>query len=544
MLLAFARLVKELQPLWFVMENVPGLTHLNNRQLLADILKLFEETGAYNVAADVLLAADYGVPQFRYRLFIIGTRTGAPIRFPEPKLERGEVVYPTVRTAIFDLAMIKPIEFEKGESPMGVISGAKNHWCRKIGEIDRRRIAEVRAGHDWRDIPISLLPERYFMTRSSDQKGSYGRLDWDWPAYTVTNAALNVSAGAFTHPDQDRCLSVREVARIQSFPDNYEFAGSVESQYRQVGNAVPPNLSQAVAHAILYSHFNGSAAKNWGREGRLTYEVVANCLKGKGEFPTLTPRRVHPDNMRSTRHRPSALRPSSEASPMQPLSVWNLEPRPEDPWPEETRRLRKLAEQPKNIRAAKRAKAIVQFLDGAPQAEIVEKASVSEASVQKWIDGYFVGGLNGWRAFHSPFNRLASGDPKLQAKIERKIERVRKHLLVPRKEAGETDSPKRLHMNAYLQDLIGAFGEWSVDELMIKVEGALGVNVGTVYVGDLLAIADVILPRMEVAEKEGASLTISINSGLEDIPGEENLNVGHCYAEASLLSRAKDGFAE
>lgn len=500
MLLAFARLVKELRPLWFVMENVPGLAHANNRQLLVDILTLFEEVGDYKVAGDVLLAADYGVPQFRYRLFMIGTRTGAPIRFPKPTQDK----YQTVRDAIFNLSSVDPAEYEKGELPTSAPGGPKNHWCRTISETDRRRIAAVRAGHDWRDIPIELLPERYFMTRSSDQKGSYGRLTWDWPAYTVTNASPNVSAGAFSHPDHDRCLSVREVARLQSFEDKYEFHGSVESQYRQVGNAVPPKLAKAVAEGILYSHFKPNEAQAWGREGRLTRELVERCLKGKAEFPVLTPRRVHPMAARSSR--PMKLqRLVSEHKPIEVLSVWLLESRPSDPRPDETRRLRKLAEQPKYIRAAKRARAIVDFLEGVPREDIMERANASEASVQKWIDGYFAGGLDGWRAFHSSFERFAGDDPDVRAKIAQRIARVRKVLLTHRKLNSDSASPKRLHMNAYLRDLIYDFGKLSVAELITKIEGIFNVSVGTIYVGDLLAIADALLPLAE-------SITLSLSS--------------------------------
>jgi DNA (cytosine-5)-methyltransferase 1 len=491
MLLAFARLVQELQPLWFVMENVPGLTHSNNRHLLAGILGLFEEMEGYRVACDVLLAADYGVPQFRYRLFIIGTRTGAPIRFPELLRPRS---YPVVRNAIYDLSSVEPLEYDKGESPDRITHGFKNHWCRKIGEIDRRRIAAVRAGHDWRDIPVELLPERYFMTRSSDQKGSYGRLSWDWPAYTVTNASLNVSAGAFTHPDHNRCLSVREAARLQSFEDNYEFLGSVESQYRQVGNAVPPKMAQAVAEGILYAHFNADESAKWGREGRLTYDIVTRCLRGELEFPILTPRCVHPKTARSTRAK-TPRREAPGTTPVQSVSAWLLDPRPTDRWPEETRRLRKLAEQPKYIRAAKRAKSIVQFLDGVPRDKIVATANVSETSIKKWIDGYFAGGLDGWRAFHSPIDHLGGSDQKLREKIVQGIVRVRKILLVPRREENGNGHIKRLHMNAYLQELIRIFGERSVAGLMAEVERALDLSIGTVYVGDLMAIADAVLAR-------------------------------------------------
>jgi len=499
MLLAFARLVRELQPLWFVMENVPGLAHANNRDLLADIFHLLGQKAGYRVAADVLLAADYGVPQFRYRLFMIGTRTESPIRFPEPlrdtpsRSSNDSMRWSTVRDAIFDLADISPVESDETTLLLHAADGLKNHWCRSITEINRMRIASVRTGCDWRDIPIELLPERYFMTRSSDQKGTYGRLSWDWPAYTMTNAALNISAGAFTHPDQDRCLSVREVARLQSFDDRYEFHGSLEAQYRQVGNAVPPALAKAVAETILHAHFNPEAAGVRGREGRLTEDVVAKCLRGEAAFPTLTPRRVQPAASRSRRNDPRKHLgfPKRVESP----GVWGLEPRPSDRWPQETRRLRKLAEQPKYMRAAKRARAIVQFIDGIPLPEIVTEANVSETSVRKWVDGYFVDNLNGWRAFHSSLQHIAIDKPRIHALIARRIRRVRKVLLALPTETGRPASVTRLYMNSYLQSLISKFGEFSVDDLIAEVERELGSPIGTVYIGDLLAIADAVLPR-------------------------------------------------
>src|SRR5260370_21156484 len=117
------------------------------------------------------------------------------------------------------------------------------------------------------------------------------------------------------------------------------------------------------------------------------------------------------------------------------------------------------------------------------------KANGSEMSLQKWIDGYFGRGLNGWRAFHTSIDHIGGDDHQLQAKIARSIRRVRKVLLSPQKHNGNGTSLKRLHMNAYLTSIINKFGAFSVDELFAAVEQALGVALGTVYVSDLLAIA-------------------------------------------------------
>ena len=502
MLLAFVRLVRELRPKWFVMENVPGLTHANNRELLLEILKLLEGIKGYTVAGDVLLAADHGVPQLRYRLFVVGTRTKAPIRFPLPThhpaaqsetlVDGASKPYATVADAIRTLATIPPIETEPGEAPVAKTGEVQNHWCRSITEVNRKRIAAVRNGHDWRDIPIKLLPERYFTTRSSDQKGSYGRLAWDWPAYTVTNASLNITAGAFTHPDHHRCLSVREVARLQSFPDDYIFRGSIEAQYRQVGNAVPPKLAEAVASTILAVHF-GRGRRTMGAPGRLTRTVVKASVKGTAELPTLTPRCPHPDVARSSNRKTPSIpneRPD-RIKPAKTRAVWTRSPRPEDPWPKDTKRLRILAAQPKNSRAAKRARSIVQFIDGVRRDRILADANVSVSSVRKWIDSYYAHGPDGWRAYHSGFSHLAPKDAKLQRNIEASVSRARRILLAPVR--GGAVKSKRLHMNGYIQQLIGRFGSHSFEELLVKVQERLGAAVGTVYVGDLLGIADAVL---------------------------------------------------
>lgn len=515
MLLAFIRLVRELQPQWFIMENVPGLTHANNRDLLAAIFEQFESIKGYKVSGDVLLAADYGVPQFRYRLFVVGTNTGAPIRFPlatrtpslphraEQSVET-ECSYRTVKQEIFDLTHYSPVIYDRKVLPnrsSRSISCPPNHYCIELGKTNKERIAAIEPGQDWRDMPMRLLPERYFATRASDQKGAYGRLLWDWPAYTITNAAYNVTAGPFTHPDHDRALSVREAARLQSFSDEHVFYGNVLSQYRQVGNAVPPKLAKAVAEAILYCHYRREEAKEWGEEGRLNLELIRDALDGTTSFPTMTPRSVHPLFDRRRRRKLVKHAPS-EANAGSHESAWDAEPRPSDPYPEDTRRLRELAKQPGNYRAAKRARAIIEFIDNKPKEDIVKNANVAEANVKKWVDGYFAHGLDGWRAYHTPPARIAGYDPILTERIRKAIKRVRRINLSPSKNGtGFDTNPKRLHMNGYLLKLIGSFGDFSVNGLIEEVEKKLENGVGTVYVGDLLAICDVVLEKLTDGEE-------------------------------------------
>jgi DNA (cytosine-5)-methyltransferase 1 len=500
MLLAFIRLVQELRPRWFLMENVPGLAHSNNRELLGTIFEKFEAIEGYEVAGDVLLAADYGVPQLRYRLFIIGTTTGIPIRFPGTyhQAKNGAQPYPTVRSAIFDLRKYPAItaeDYNTNRLRLPSNGCPSNHYYRNVTDITRRRMQTIKTGEDWRYMPVQLLPEGYFATRASDQKGAYGRLLWDWPAYTMTNSCSNVTAGVFTHPEFDRVLSVREAARLQTFEDAHVFKGSVEAQYRQVGNAVPPKLAQAVAESILYCHHHGKGSK-LGVPGRITRSIILAASNDPRLFPILTPRKVHPqfDRRHSRKARPSRTRAGVKIT----NSVWDAPDRLKDPRPEETRILRKLATQPANYRAAKRARTIVQFIDGLSKEQILKQANVSETSIRKWIDGYFNLGLEGWRAYHTPVDAIKSKDSIPTSRIKTAVDRVRRTLLSRRRngQPASNGSTARLHMNGYLSTLIKRYSKLSVADLICEVEQELEHSLGTVYVADLLAIADVVVsPR-------------------------------------------------
>lgn len=505
MLTTFIDLVRVLRPKWFVMENVPGLTHANNRRLLEAIFAEFEAIGGYEVYGDVLLAAGYGVPQLRYRLFIVGTNTGRQVRFPAPthiapQVEGTELVYGrrsyvTVRKAIEDLAALGSAPWQRDHDP-GEIQPPNHHWA-VVDEVNKLRIFTVPEGGDWRNMPIRHLPERYFATRASDQKGAYGRLMWDWPAYTITNLANNVTAGPFTHPGQDRVISVREAARLQSFEDKHVFYGSVVSQYRQVGNAVPPLLAGAVAAGILKSHFFPQEASADMIQGRLSHSVIKDSLDDKRSFPILTPRCVHPlyDNLGGRKVVPTVRESTGRPATS---GTWDRDPRPsEDPHPRHTDLLRLLAEQPGNYRATKRARAIVDFVDGKPKADIVKAANVAESSVRKWVDGYYAEGLNGWRAYHTPIVGIANCNEELAQRLQQKVDAVRVFDLQPYRNGGnDGDEHKRYHMNAYLVKLKNCYGHLSVAALIALVEERLGYGIGTVYVDDLLAVADVIVGQV------------------------------------------------
>lgn len=148
---------------------------------------------------------------------------------------------------------------------------APNHHANNLSEINRRRVANVPQGGCWKDIPPELLPDRFRRVRLTDYATLYGRLHEDSPSYTISAGFNNVTSGCFTHPIHNRALTVREGARLQGFRDSYEFLGSREAQYRQVGNAVPPYFMMR-----LVQHLQDSEA---GLPARITSRVLDSGRK-------------------------------------------------------------------------------------------------------------------------------------------------------------------------------------------------------------------------------------------------------------------------
>jgi DNA (cytosine-5)-methyltransferase 1 len=300
----FVRLVSELRPTFFLMENVPGLAHRHNFQLLRQVFRSFTDLG-YSCAADVLLAAHYGVPQLRYRFFLIGTIGPHALSFPAPthNAEKGLLFgkpFVTVGNAIGDLPAITAAHQQDEPMPWALpapacefqavmrerASAVHNHFCSATQPVNLERAKHVPEGGNWKDIPAELLPDRFFMCRMTDHSTTYYRLRRDQPAFTVTSLFGNITAGAFTHPLADRALSVREGARLQSFSDSFVFRGPRNSQYRQIGNAVPPLLGRAVGEHLLGMMSGNRVA---GLTPRITQEVLAD-KRSWDALPVLTPR--------------------------------------------------------------------------------------------------------------------------------------------------------------------------------------------------------------------------------------------------------------
>lgn len=249
----FLRFVSELSPDWFLFENVEGFLRFENGKIVKIVEQCFKELG-YQVKHRVLWASDYGVPQRRNRFFMVGNRHGIDFLFPKafgtkitvedaindlPDLENGQMddVLPyktSVRNAsIYARAMRK-----------GSRRSRQNYVSRNEDYVIER-YRYIKQGENWRSIPEELM--KNYANKENCHSGIYKRLVANEPSIVISNYRKNM----LIHPHQDRGLSVREAARLQSFPDTFLFSGSLMHIQQQIGNAVPPLLAKAVFERIM-----------------------------------------------------------------------------------------------------------------------------------------------------------------------------------------------------------------------------------------------------------------------------------------------------
>ena len=256
----YLRIVEGIAPQWVVMENVTGITSAGKGQAVREIKAGFKELG-YRLEIKVLHAERYGVPQERRRVFFVANNQDLPFTWPEETHGEGLQPFVTVSDAIGDLPRLHNGENPgvreypcqpRGEYQRMLRRGQTlvyNHSAPRLAEINLERMRHIPQGGSWRDIPYELLPAGMRRAKRSDHTKRYGRLHPEGLASTILTKC-DLHWGAFIHPDQDRSLTVREAARLQSFPDSYDFAGPRTEQFVQVGNAVPPLLARRVAEAI------------------------------------------------------------------------------------------------------------------------------------------------------------------------------------------------------------------------------------------------------------------------------------------------------
>ncbi len=260
----YLRLVDDLNPEWVVMENVLGITSVGNGQAVEEIQSSLADFG-YDVTVHIVKAEEFGVPQERRRIFFIGSRTNKTISELKPLFgPETDQPFVTVWDAISDLPKLENGENKSGakyrsapknEYQLSLRGNAQEvacHEAAKLGAINLERMKHIQEGGSWRDIPEELLPAGMRRAKKSDHTKRYGRLRKKGLAPTVLTKC-DPHWTACIHPEQDRSLTVREAARLQSFPDHYHFCGPRTEQYVQVGNAVPPRIGFYIAKEILSS---------------------------------------------------------------------------------------------------------------------------------------------------------------------------------------------------------------------------------------------------------------------------------------------------
>jgi DNA (cytosine-5)-methyltransferase 1 len=235
-----ARMTAELQPEWVFIENVPGIARVRGFSTYSRFKSALAGQG-YAFAEGTVDAKWYGVPQNRRRLVLIASRVAKP-SLPDPTHGDGKERYRTVRDAISHFPGLAAGE----RHPM-----VPNHGAADITEINLRRLRLTPSDGGGRmDWPVSLALNCH--KERHGHEDVYGRMRWDAPAPTLTCRCFSISNGRYGHPDQDRAISLREAATLQSFPEDYQFFGPTQQSIgAQIGNAVPVGLAEAIGRHIL-----------------------------------------------------------------------------------------------------------------------------------------------------------------------------------------------------------------------------------------------------------------------------------------------------
>ena len=266
---AFASVATALSPDVVIMENVPELLSGRYWPYFESFRDTIGESG-YVTKQAIHNSAEYGVPQERFRALVMAMKCDG-FSLPQPVLKRGSFV--TVRNAIGDLEPVRAGE-----------PGARDRF--HLSANHRKTTLEVirSVARDGGSRPPGVGPA--CLDRVAGFYDVYGRLAWDKPSITITHYARNPASGRFVHPEQDRGLTMREAARLQGFPDTFEFTGTFDDVFRQIGEAVPPPMATALASAVAAS-LRGDADASADDRMVLTpvkdsYAGVIAGMKGRG----------------------------------------------------------------------------------------------------------------------------------------------------------------------------------------------------------------------------------------------------------------------
>lgn len=240
MLEHFGRLVEECLPTLVTMENVP---QVRKHEVFSGFVQALRDND-YEVSVDIVKCENYGIPQARSRLVLLASRLGElKLRDRDPKRDKRR----TVRSAIESLQVLGAGDVSESD-PI--------HRTSRLTELNERRIKAAKPGGSWRDWDPDLLASCHKSETGQSFPGVYGRMDWDSPAPTITTQFYGFGSGRFGHPEQNRALSLREGAILQTFPRKYKFVKAGQRVHmttvgRLIGNAVPVRLGQVIGESLL-----------------------------------------------------------------------------------------------------------------------------------------------------------------------------------------------------------------------------------------------------------------------------------------------------
>lgn len=242
LLYEFSRLIREVMPEIVSMENVAQLLNFDKAPVFNDFITELKTLGYY-VHYEVVYCPDYGIPQQRKRLILLASKLGEIKLIPKTHTKEN---YVTVKDAIGNLNPINDGDRDKNDA---------FHYSRKLSNINKKRIKATPYGGGWKDWDEDLKLACHKKDSGKTYSSVYGRMVWEKPSPTMTTHCIGYGNGRFGHPTQDRAISLREAALLQTFPVNYQFVDDINNlntaiAARQIGNAVPVRLGQVIAQSI------------------------------------------------------------------------------------------------------------------------------------------------------------------------------------------------------------------------------------------------------------------------------------------------------